>query len=480
MSSSAAVHPFVPSEALPGTTDGPDQRWDLLLVCLAGYILTSVGRVHQLFPLLEILRPAIITGLLGITLYLIDRREDRQARLLWTATTKWLLALFVWMALSVPGALITGYSFDLVFDNFIKTMLMYAVMVGAVRGVRDVERLTGAYLLGAATYACVVLSRFDIGDGEAWRLGRLYYYDGNDFATFAVTAIPLGLYFATAGRRLRTRLLAVAALGVLTLAFVRSGSRGGFVALVAVAGFIVLRYTAVALRWRLSLLGLVGVLLLSTASDTYWQQMGTILSDDDYNHTEESGRVQIWRRGIGYMLEHPMFGVGPNNFGAAEGMLSPFAARQHFGIPVRWNAPHNSFVQAGAELGIPGLVFFLAFIASAFTALGRARRPGVAVSDRDGSRSDLTHALSASLIGFIVGAFFLSLAYSEMLYTLVALAAGLHKVTQLRQRHRRSGSVAPHQRSGRSTASVWTMPTSRIPTLGARPLTPARRAAGGD
>jgi hypothetical protein len=28
-----------------------------------------------------------------------------------------------------------------------------------------------------------------------------------------------------------------------------------------------------------------------------------------------------------------------------------------------------------------------------------------------------------------VGAFFLSLTYSEMLYTLVALAVGLHKVT---------------------------------------------------
>src|SRR5262245_10867562 len=25
-------------------------RWDLLLVCVAGYILMAVGRIHQLFP----------------------------------------------------------------------------------------------------------------------------------------------------------------------------------------------------------------------------------------------------------------------------------------------------------------------------------------------------------------------------------------------------------------------------------------------
>jgi len=35
----------------------------------------------------------------------------------------------------------------------------------------------------------------------------------------------------------------------------------------------------------------------------------------------------------------------------------------------------------------------------------------------------------AALLGFVVGSFFLSLAYSEMLYTLLALAAAMWKVT---------------------------------------------------
>jgi hypothetical protein len=43
--------------------------------------------------------------------------------------------------------------------------------------------------------------------------------------------------------------------------------------------------------------------------------------------------------------------------------------------------------------------------------------------------SQQTPALTASLLGFVVGSFFLSLAYSEMLYTLVALAAGVQKVS---------------------------------------------------
>lgn len=407
-----------------------DVAWDLLLICVAGYLLTAVGRIHQLFPALEVVRPATLSGLFAIALYLSGRRAERRARDLFIAPSKFLVALLIWMALSVPGALVPGVSFALLFDNFIKTALMYLVMAGSVRGFRDVERLTAVYLIAATVYAAVVLVRFEVGTGDAWRLGRLYYYDANDFATFVITAMPFGLYLLHAGRRAFSRNFAAVALIVLSFALVRTGSRGGFIALVAVASFIVLRYTAVALRWRVASAALVGFVLVATASDQYWKQMSTILSDADYNRTEESGRLQIWRRGVGYMLDNPLFGVGPQNFPAAEGMLSPFAERQQMGIGVRWNAAHNSFVQVGAELGIPGLAIFVGLIVSAFAALRRTSRSNAALGDRRAKA--LTQALMASLLGFVVGAYFLSLAYAEMLYTLTALAVGLHKVTAIR------------------------------------------------
>jgi O-antigen ligase len=333
------------------------------------------------------------------------------------------------MLLSLPGALVRGTSFELVFDSFVKTVLMFVVVVGAVRGPRDVERLVGAYLVGATMYAGVVLTRFDLGGGANWRLGRLYYYDANDFATFAVTAMPFGLYFIHAGRTLRSRLLAAAALVILSLAFVNSGSRGGFIALVTVIAFVVIRYNSIALRWRLGATALVALVVFAAASDRYWTQMSTILSDADYNHTEESGRLQIWSRGVGYMLQNPILGVGPNNFQAAEGNLSAFSERQQRGVGVRWNAPHNSYLQAGAELGFPGLALFLLLFVSAFVALRRSSRVERALRAAGVAWPRLAPALTASLIGFAVGAFFLTLAYSEMLFTLLALAVALQKVT---------------------------------------------------
>jgi len=414
-----------------------DAKWDVLLVCVAAYMMTSVGRIHQLFPALEVIHPAALTGALAIGLYLFDQRPDRKAAHLLVRTTKYLVALLALMMLSVPGALSQGNSFELVFGNFVKTVLMYMVVVGAVRGVRDVERLAAVYLVAATVYAAVVISRFDLGAGDAWRLGRLYYYDANDFATFTVTAVPLGIYFLHAGRHRLLRALTAGALAILALAFVRTGSRGGFIGLLAVAAFIVARYTGIPLRWRVSATALVAVVVVATASEQYWTQMGTIMADGDYNRTDESGRLQIWQRGVGYMLQYPLLGVGPNNFPVAEGTLSPFAARQQYGIGVRWMAAHNSLVQVGTELGFPGLIVFVIFVASAFTALRRAGRRDGAPPGDDAKRPQLAQALTGSMIGFVVGAFFLSLGYSEMLYTLVALAVALQKVTIMPSRERR-------------------------------------------
>ena len=424
------VVPFETDFFEPETIRAVDAKADLLLLCVAGYILAAVGRVHQLFPALQVFRPAVLTGLLALLLYALDRQSSRRlSAALLQSPTKWIAALLVWMMLSVPVALVAGTSFTLVFDNFIKTAVMYLVIVASVRTVRDVERLAFAYFLGAVIYAGVVITRFDLGAGDAWRLGRLYYYDANDFATFAVSALPFGVYFVHAGRTAALRACGAAGLVLLTLGFVWSGSRGGFVALTAVAIFIVARYAAMPLRWRLAATALVALVLLTTASDHYWQQMGTITSEQDYNRTSESGRLQIWSRGIGYMTKYPILGLGPGNFQAAEGRLSPYADRQQYGIGVRWNAAHNSFIQIGAELGIVGLVMFLGAIGSAFDCLRAAGRASQPRGSRSMPPTAVTPALTASLLGFVVGAFFLSLAYSEMLYTLIALAAGLHKVT---------------------------------------------------
>ena len=207
----AAALPASAAEAGAAEFDGVDRSdlvWDPVLIAVAGYLLIAVGRVHQLFPVLEIIHPATMTGLVAIACYATSREPERRFRDVLVGPTKYLAAFLVWMILSLFGALVVGTSFDVVFGNFVKTAVMFVIVAGAIRGPRDVERLAMMYLVSATLYAFVVITRFDLGTGEAWRLGHLYYYDANDFATFAVTGLPFGLYFLHAAQRSSTRAFA--------------------------------------------------------------------------------------------------------------------------------------------------------------------------------------------------------------------------------------------------------------------------------
>jgi putative inorganic carbon (hco3(-)) transporter len=396
-----------------------DRGWDLLLLCLSGFILTSVARIHQLFPALAVLRPVTLTGLLAVVLLLIDRVPRRRIGTLKIRATRSLIALALWMALSVPGALWPGGAFT-TFVDFAKTALIFLVIVTAVRGVRDIERLTLVYFVGAVIYAAVVLSRTGFQLSAEGRMERLYFYDSNDFATYALTALPLGVYFAVTSKRL-LRYVAFAGVVVLLAGFVWTGSRGGFLALLAVVAYFLLRYTTVKRSWRWSTVVALGILATATVGDKYWTRISTVFRPThDYNLTEEQGRMQIWRRGIGYMLQHPVLGVGAGNFARAEGTISPLVERRPRGRSLKWGPPHNSYVQVLAELGVPGFLLFAAFLINVFRALGAPKPAG---------RARLAHTLTASLIGFAVGSFFLTLAYNDMLYTLAAIAVGLHQVS---------------------------------------------------
>jgi O-antigen ligase len=410
--------------------EGKTPGWDLLLVCVAVYVATAVGRIHELFPILLPFKLALVATVLAIGLYLLDRSQRRAPGRLRSTTTNCLVGLLLWSALSVPGALNQGVAFQS-WTAFVRNGVMCLVIAGSVRRPGDIERLILVYFGVTVVYVAVVLSRFQLGV-ESWRLGHLYYYDANDLATLIATAMPFGLYFVLAQRRRPLeRVLAGAGLAVLAVGLIRSGSRGGFLAFLAIAAFMLARVTTIPARSRLAGLVVIVAVVCGTATDQYWAQMQTIVHPkQDYNLTSDEGRLRIWNRGIRYMTDNPGFGVGIQNFPVAEGTISPQARLQERGINVRWGAAHNTYVQVGAELGIPGLLLFIGLLASAFRSLGRVARRALRVNPAGNDVSRLAQHLMTALVGFVVGAFFLSLAYTDMLYTLVALAVALAKTAR--------------------------------------------------
>ena len=71
----------------------------------------------------------------------------------------------------MPGALHQGLAFSLL-TGFMKTVALYVLIVGSVRGFRDLERLAFVYFAAASVFSLVVLTRGADSVCAFWRAGR--------------------------------------------------------------------------------------------------------------------------------------------------------------------------------------------------------------------------------------------------------------------------------------------------------------------
>jgi O-antigen ligase len=161
------------------------------------------------------------------------------------------------------------------------------------------------------------------------------------------------------------------------------------------------------------------LILLLYAPEGYWARMATIGSrEQDYNMTAQSGRLEVWKRGVGFMLANPVLGVGPNVFTVADG--------ESRGGQGKWSSAHNSFVQIGAELGVTGLILFIYIIVTSL----KAMRVSIGMLPVGAPQVGLLRAVEIGFYGYAASGFFLSMAYDTTLYLLVGLSVVVANLTR--------------------------------------------------
>jgi O-antigen ligase len=403
------------------------RSFDALRMTLALVLLTYVWRVQDLVPGIAPLKlPAIATGA-AIVLLLFDGSAQRH---LATACRHPVGRLITWFGIaatvSVVASIDMGWSLDFLARGLIPALALAIVVPAGVFIAEDASMFAAMQVAGAVFYCCAILMRFQVGaDG---RLGALVYYDGNDIGMLLVCTLPLCAYFARHASRGVLRALAVGAAVLFVFTISKTGSRGAFLGLIAVGGYVVLRFRTVRLSTRLTVVSVCGCLLLAGATTKYWSQMDTILHPtEDYNWAgkDDFGRMSIWARGIAYAEDRPLTGVGPGAFNIAEGTISPLARRQEYGKGLKWSSPHNSFVQVLAELGFPGFALFLAILFYAYRAATRLARASLRRGRKARRRGELSQAHAAALVGYVVSGFFLSQAYAPYLYFVIGMIIGL-------------------------------------------------------
>jgi O-antigen ligase len=226
-------------------------------------------------------------------------------------------------------------------------------------------------------------------------------------------------------------------------------SRGGFITLLVVGPLILLRLPSRVPFLRVGIL-VVGIAFFAViAPQSYWNRIATIWDSESApadRYLEgglQAARWEMWKKGVGIIAAHPLLGVGASSFMVAEG------ASHKMG---KWMAPHNSYIQIGAELGLGGLALFGFLLYRTI----KNYRQVVRLTKRDGRLQyhyRLANGLEVATYAYMIGALPLSQAYSDIFYFLVAASVLLRHVT-LRTLAR--GAAADGGTStGGSTAPWW-------------------------
>jgi O-antigen ligase len=237
------------------------------------------------------------------------------------------------------------------------------------------QTLLSCWLLGGTTIAMVGLWQYASGrmliEAEGVERVRAFYGSPNNLALYLDRTIAVTLALAlfedsrkTIGDLSHSRffwwLLALPQLAALLLTF----SKGSLVlalpamlSTLGVGGYILLRQRGDSLRplWGLAAVAmgmLIGLLPFIEAE--------RFRSLADFSAGTTGGvRLNLWRSSLHMALDHPLLGVGPDNF--------LYAYRSNYILPAAWqdpdlNHPHNVVLDWWTRLGLGGLLLAMGWL----------------------------------------------------------------------------------------------------------------------
>ena len=255
--------------------------------------------------------------------------------------------------------------------------------------------------------------------------------DPNFYAQVMVVIALLGVERLVHERRLLPKILAGAAAALGTLTVIFTFSRGATISLVLslIIFFWIYRLKPVQLIAVLVL----GIALLLFAPPTYYERVLTLKdilpsSEGQINvHADRAiqGRASENLTAWVMVLQHPLMGVGLNNFAS---LYQEYTKSLGLAPSASNRSPHNLYLEVAAEQGIVGLSIFLIMVALAFRSILTARR-----KFREAGMEDYANMITGFAIafgGYMLSAVFVHAAYPRYFYLLLGIAYALPVIFQ--------------------------------------------------
>jgi len=244
----------------------------------------------------------------------------------------------------------------------------------------------------------------------------------NYFALILVALVPLAVDRMLHERARLARWAAGASTVLIVGGIGITYSRGGFVALAAIALLMMLAAPRLPkIAFAIAPLALIAA--FAVLPDTYRERMSTFgqvwhgLRGQHVEDTAIRGRISELRSALGMIGDHPLFGVGSGNYE----IHYPQYARV-IGLDARHEerAAHSLYLEVAAENGLFGLTVFAGMLAYALAGIHQTRKAFAIAGETD--LVHLTTAIGIAFAGFLIGSMFLHLSYPRFLWLMLAIA----------------------------------------------------------
>jgi probable O-glycosylation ligase (exosortase A-associated) len=338
----------------------------------------------------------------------------------WTTVTLTMLAFTAWMCVTLPFSMFVDLS-TAQWWRVMKIMLMTFVCIMLVKSARDIHRLTWVLAISIGFYGVKggIFTLRSGGGARVWGPDGTIIGDNNAIALALIMLIPLMLFLRQQSSRRWVRHGLVAAMLLSALAALGAYSRGALLAIGAMA--LVLWFKSRNKTAVGAMLVMAAPLLLAFMPHEWTLRMESI--NNYQGDASAQGRINAW--GMAWNLARDRF------FGGGFEIYEPAVFAIYAPNPVDLHAAHSIYFQVLGEHGFIGLALYLLLGLLAWRDASWIIRHAGAFDDLRWAPG-LAAMIQTSLAGFAVGGAFLSLAYFDVPYYLVALLVATRALVEQR------------------------------------------------
>jgi len=345
---------------------------------------------------------------------LVSLAISKESKKIPWSTVSVLLALFLlWTGFTTYFAVMQDSAWDK-WQQLAKTLVMVFVTLMLVNTRKRMDWLVWVIAVSLGFYGIKGGLFTMLGGGASHVLGPAGSFIGenNSIALALCMTLPFMRYLQLHSARKWVRVGLGVSMLLTGIAVLGTYSRGGLIALVVVAGALVLKS-----RGRVAIVAtmlMVGLIAWHFMPPQWTERMDTLQHATETDSAET--RIQSWEFSANVALHRPLLGGGFNIYESRP-------MWQRYGPEgAKPRAVHSIYFRILGEQGFVGLALFLGLLVASWRNCSRVRKRTRQIGDMKWA-FDLASMLQVSLVAFAAAGAFLPMSYFDLSYQLMALSA---------------------------------------------------------